>query len=90
MSSHQVCVSQRGIRFSVALPDGAARGYCLELFHGHFSLPELGPIGAAPHAVCVCSYLNALMSVLRARAHAVLLGSDATTGLNLRSYNSPA
>lgn len=43
-------VVQRGMRFSVALPavgDGevAARGYVLEVFGGHFQLPDLGPIG---------------------------------------------
>lgn len=62
----EICVIQRGQRFSVALlpeegeggDDGgtgsggsgsqavAARGYVLELFQGHFTLPDLGPIGA--------------------------------------------
>lgn len=42
----EVCVVQRGLRFSVALPAGAARGYVLEVFGGHFTLPDLGPIGA--------------------------------------------
>jgi homogentisate 1,2-dioxygenase len=56
----EIFVVQRGIRFSVALqepPAGAhaangsagtpcARGYVLEVFGGHFQLPELGPIGA--------------------------------------------
>lgn len=37
---------QRGIKFSVSLPDGEARGYIFELFKGHFKLPDLGPIGA--------------------------------------------
>ena len=43
----QICVMQRGIRFSVELLDGctAARGYVLEVFQGHFQLPDLGPIG---------------------------------------------
>lgn len=31
---------------SVDLPDGRARGYVLEVFAGHFQLPDLGPIGA--------------------------------------------
>lgn len=42
----EICVLQRGMRFSVALTDGPARGYVLEVFSGHFTLPELGPIGA--------------------------------------------
>lgn len=42
----QIAVIQRGMRFSVALPNGPARGYVLEVFGGHFTLPDLGPIGA--------------------------------------------
>lgn len=41
----EVVVVPRGVRFSVALMDGAARGYVLEVFQGHFTLPDLGPIG---------------------------------------------
>ncbi|BDA41515.1 Homogentisate 1,2-dioxygenase [Coccomyxa sp. Obi] len=42
----EVCVVQCGIRFSVALPGGCARGYVLEVFGSHFILPDLGPVGA--------------------------------------------
>ena len=44
----EICVIQRGMRFSVDLVEGGggARGYVLEIFAGHFQLPELGPIGA--------------------------------------------
>ncbi|MEW5302409.1 MAG: hypothetical protein WDW36_005200 [Sanguina aurantia] len=42
----EICVIPRGIRFSVGLLGSSARGYVLELFHGHFTLPDLGPIGA--------------------------------------------
>jgi homogentisate 1,2-dioxygenase len=38
-------VVPRGVRFSVSLLDGNARGYVLEVFQGHFCLPDLGPIG---------------------------------------------
>ena len=42
----EICVVQRGMRFSVGLQDSsAARGYVLEVFSGHFELPDLGPIG---------------------------------------------
>lgn len=42
----EICVIQRGMRFSVGLQDSsAARGYVLEVFSGHFELPDLGPIG---------------------------------------------
>lgn len=41
----QVAVVQRGMRFSVALHAGVARGYVLEVFAGHFTLPDLGAIG---------------------------------------------
>lgn len=36
---------QRGIHFSVGV-DGPTRGYALEVYTGHFELPNLGPIGA--------------------------------------------
>lgn len=43
----EICVVQRGMRFSVGLQDtNAARGYVLEVFSGHFQLPDLGPIGS--------------------------------------------
>ena len=43
---NEICVIPRGIRHRVALPTGPARGYVLELYQGHFQLPELGPIGS--------------------------------------------
>jgi homogentisate 1,2-dioxygenase len=46
VSPQEICVIPRGIRFSVRLLDGPSRGYILETFSGHFSLPDLGPIGA--------------------------------------------
>ncbi|KAH8841013.1 hypothetical protein MCOR27_002731 [Pyricularia oryzae] len=44
----EIAVIPRGIRFQVLLPEGTgpARGYALELYQGHFALPELGPIGS--------------------------------------------
>ncbi len=42
----EIAIVPRGLRFRVALPDGAARGFVGELFDGHFRLPERGPIGA--------------------------------------------
>lgn len=44
----EICVIQRGMRFSVDLRSNRARGYVLEIFHGHFTLPDLGPIGESP------------------------------------------
>lgn len=41
----EIAVVQRGIRFRVAV-DGPSRGYVLEIYNGHFALPDLGPIGA--------------------------------------------
>lgn len=43
----EVAVIPRGVRFAVHLPAGPARGYALELYEGHFALPELGPIGSS-------------------------------------------
>uniref|UniRef100_M4BV04 homogentisate 1,2-dioxygenase n=1 Tax=Hyaloperonospora arabidopsidis (strain Emoy2) TaxID=559515 RepID=M4BV04_HYAAE len=45
VSPHEICVLQRGIRFSVEL-DEPSRGYILEVYNHHFILPDLGPIGA--------------------------------------------
>ncbi|CAL1538029.1 unnamed protein product [Lymnaea stagnalis] len=42
---NEICVIQRGIRFSVDVK-GNSRGYTLEVFSDHFQLPSLGPIGA--------------------------------------------
>ena len=39
-----IIVQQQGIRFSVDV-SGPSRGYILEVFNGHFQLPDLGPIG---------------------------------------------
>jgi homogentisate 1,2-dioxygenase len=43
---NEIVVIPRGIRYRVNLPEGPVRGYALELFQGHFQLPELGPIGS--------------------------------------------
>lgn len=43
---NEIAVLPRGIRYRVDLVDKNARGYILELFQGHFQLPELGPIGS--------------------------------------------
>lgn len=43
---NHIAVIQRGIRFSIDPTDGDCRGYLLEIFNGHFELPDLGPIGA--------------------------------------------
>lgn len=44
----EICVVPRGIVFCVDLMEGegCGKGYILEIFRGHFELPELGPIGA--------------------------------------------
>lgn len=42
---NEICVIPQGIRFSVSV-EGPTRGYILEVYDGHFKLPDLGPIGA--------------------------------------------
>ncbi len=42
----EIALIPRGIKFSVALPDGATRGYVCENYGANFTLPERGPIGA--------------------------------------------
>lgn len=44
---NEFCVLPRGIRYRITLPQGRpARGFIIELYQGHFQLPELGPIGS--------------------------------------------
>jgi homogentisate 1,2-dioxygenase len=43
---NEIVVIPRGIRYRVNLVEESARGYVLEIYHGHFQLPELGPIGS--------------------------------------------
>ncbi|AZG11442.1 homogentisate 1,2-dioxygenase [Pigmentiphaga sp. H8] len=42
----EIVVVPRGIKMSVDLPDGQARGYVCENYGTPFRLPELGPIGS--------------------------------------------
>ncbi|MGE8475705.1 MAG: homogentisate 1,2-dioxygenase, partial [Paraburkholderia hospita] len=42
----EIAVIPRGVRFSVALPDGRASGYICENFGAQLRLPDLGPIGS--------------------------------------------
>ena len=42
----EIAVIPRGVRFRVALPDGASRGYVCENFGAFLRLPDLGPIGS--------------------------------------------
>ncbi|HEU0151704.1 MAG TPA: homogentisate 1,2-dioxygenase [Arenimonas sp.] len=42
----EIALIPRGLRFTVSLPDGAARGYVCENFGAMFRLPDLGPIGS--------------------------------------------
>ena len=42
----EIAVIQRGIKFRVALPDDAARGYVCENYGALFRLPDLGLIGS--------------------------------------------
>lgn len=47
---NEICVIPRGIRFNVKQASGNSselmRGYILEVFDGHFEIPDRGPIGA--------------------------------------------
>ncbi|XP_076275038.1 homogentisate 1,2-dioxygenase-like [Rhynchophorus ferrugineus] len=45
VATNEICVVSQGIRFSVDITM-ASRGYILEVFGRHFTLPDLGPIGA--------------------------------------------
>jgi homogentisate 1,2-dioxygenase len=44
----EICIIQRGQRFKINLPDGATRGYILEIWGSNFELPELGQY-LSPH-----------------------------------------
>ena len=42
----EIAIIPRGVYYHVAVHNGPVRGYVLEVFSGHFDLPELGPIGS--------------------------------------------
>ncbi len=42
----QIAIVPRGLKFSVLLRDGSARGYVAEVFGRRFELPDRGPVGA--------------------------------------------
>jgi homogentisate 1,2-dioxygenase len=46
LEPQEIAVIPRGLRFRVALPGDAARGYICENFAAPFKLPDLGPIGS--------------------------------------------
>ena len=46
LGPQEIALIPRGLRFSVSLPDGEARGYVCENFGAMFKLPDLGPIGS--------------------------------------------
>lgn len=46
LEPQEIAVIPRGVRFSVDLPDGEARGYVCENFGAHLRLADLGPIGS--------------------------------------------
>lgn len=46
VAPQEIAIVPRGIRFRVALPDGASRGYACENFGALLRLPDLGPIGS--------------------------------------------
>lgn len=44
---NEICVLPRGIRYRIDLVNNQPiRGFVLEIYNGHFQLPELGPIGS--------------------------------------------
>lgn len=44
---NEISVVPRGIKYRVNLVEGSARGYVLEIYHGHFKLPDLGANGSS-------------------------------------------
>lgn len=43
---NEILLIPRGVRYRVTLPAGPIRGFSLELYQGHFQLPDLGFIGS--------------------------------------------
>ena len=46
LEPQEICVVQRGIKFSVDPIEGKSRGYITEVYKSHFVIPDLGPIGS--------------------------------------------
>ena len=56
VNPNEICVIQRGMRFSVEIKE-PSRGYVCEVYNGHFELPNLGPIGRKIHYECsLCGF----------------------------------
>ena len=71
----EIIVIQRGIRFKVELLQSqAARGYILEVYNGHFVLPELGPIGAQLNSLLLES--SFAFHRLATNVHLIMMLSD--------------
>lgn len=91
----EVAVLPRGVRFSVALPDGVGRGYVLESYGAHFELPALGPIGAnglaAPrdfaHPVAAFEDLATEFTVLHKFGGALFAAKQAFSPFNVVAWH---
>ncbi|PJF18284.1 hypothetical protein PSACC_01902, partial [Paramicrosporidium saccamoebae] len=46
VEQNEICVIPRAIRFQINPIGDWIRGYVLEVFNGHYELPDLGPIGS--------------------------------------------
>jgi homogentisate 1,2-dioxygenase len=46
VEQNEICVIPRAVRFQINPIGDWIRGYVLEVFNGHFELPDLGPIGS--------------------------------------------
>jgi homogentisate 1,2-dioxygenase len=82
VDTKEIIIIPRGVRFTVDINEPQARGYILEVFNGHFELPDLGPIGANglanPH-----HFIHP-----RASEHDVALGSKCTKWTVFNKYNN--
>ena len=94
VSPGEICVIQCGMRFSVALVDGTARGYMLEVYGSHFVLPDLGPVGKR-HQPCIqlslrsCSHSMVYVGLPSASsALAADLGCDLKSEVKCRQGSS--
>ena len=65
---NEIAVIQQGQRFSVNV-SGPSRGYILEVFSGHFILPNLGPIGKKDHCVTGSRTRSSTVGRLRVGPH---------------------
>ena len=87
VNPNEICVIQRGMRFSVEIKE-PSRGYVCEVYNGHFELPNLGPIGRKIHYECsLCGFKYSIVKISDQIKLFILIGANGLA--NARDFEHP-